>query len=85
VDDAALTATVDAAYATRESRCGPQGTAMDTAAGNAVVGCQSRWIREYDQATGQQLWEGEARCRNSGGGGWSPNAGVRWYPLDGWE
>jgi hypothetical protein len=85
IDDATLTATVDAAYATREPSCGPQGTATDAVNGNALVGCQSRFVREYDVLTEALLWEGEANCRNNGGGGWSPRAGARWYPLDGWE
>lgn len=85
IDDTTLTATVDAAYDTHEASCGPQGTAMDTLTGNAVVACQSRFVREYDQVTGTAIWEGEANCRNGGGGGWSPRSGVRWYPLDGWE
>lgn len=85
IDDAARTATVDAAYDTRERSCGAQGTAMDTRSGNAVVACLSRFVREYDAASGAMVWEAEAHCRNSGGGGWSPNAGTRWYPLDGWQ
>lgn len=85
IDDAAGTATVDAAYDTHEPSCGAQGTAMDTLSGNALVACQSRFVREYDLATGNQIWEGEAICRNSGGGGWSSWSGARWYPLDGWE
>jgi hypothetical protein len=85
VDDTTLTARVDAAYATHESRCGAQGTATDAWSGNSLVGCQSRWVREYDLATGTAVWEGEANCRNNGGGGWSARAGARWYPLDGWE
>ncbi|MCB9686521.1 MAG: aryl-sulfate sulfotransferase [Alphaproteobacteria bacterium] len=85
VDDNTMTATVDAAYATHEPSCGAQGTAMDTTTGNAVVACLSRFVREYDQATGNQIWEGEANCRNNGGGGWSPRQGVRWYSLDDWN
>jgi hypothetical protein len=84
VDDATLTATVDASYPTHESICFPQGTAMDSADGNALVGCDTSWIREYDLATSAQAWEAQVKCQN-GGGGFTSGAATRWYPLDGWN
>jgi hypothetical protein len=79
MDELAKTATADAAYATAENSCGTQGTALDTWAGNAVVGCDTGTVREYDVATGSQLWEAKLRCRNE-----SAPSVARWYPLDGW-
>ncbi|MEO0600522.1 MAG: aryl-sulfate sulfotransferase [Myxococcota bacterium] len=85
VDEQTLTATVDAAYPTRETACGPQGTATDTLAGNAVVACATRWVREYDGATDDLLWEARLSCPNGNGGGWSAGRAARWYPLDHWD
>ena len=85
VDDATLTATADAEYETHESLCGAQGTAQDTLAGNAVVGCGTDWLREYDLATNTMLWEAQLQCPFGGGGGWTSGAATRWYPLDGWQ
>lgn len=85
VDDAAGTATVDAAYPTHESQCTFQGTAMDGANGNALVACVSPWLREYDGVTGALSWEAEVSCRSGEGGGFSAGASVRWYPLDTWR
>jgi len=83
VDDASLTATVDAEFGTHEAQCFAQGTAMDTPNGNAVVACATPWVREYD-TTGSLLWEAEIQCANNGGGGWTPGSATRWYPID-WE
>lgn len=85
VDEATLTATVDAEYPTHEPNCFAQGTAMDTVAGNAVVACGTGWVREFDLATSALVWEAEIVCRNGGGAGLSPGGAVRWYPLDAWE
>lgn len=86
VDDQSRTATVDAAYPTREASCRYQGTAVDTRAGNAVVACASRWVREFDGESAELLWEARiSRCVDEGVGGWSPGQAVRWYPLDHWE
>lgn len=83
LDEATGTATVDAAYDTRESRCGPQGTARSTLGGNAVVGCMGDFVREYDAASGAMIWEAEVQCSSGGGGGFDEGS-ARWYPLDGW-
>lgn len=83
IDQVGLTATVDAAYDTAEGSCGPQGTAMDAANGNALVGCDTDTVREYDLATGAMIWQGEVDCRN-GNGGFFGNSVTRWYPMDGW-
>ncbi len=83
VDEVAKTATVDAAYPTAENNCGPQGTALDTLAGNAIVACETGVVREFDLLTGSAIWEAEAECFN----GKTVGNGVqvaRWYPLDGW-
>jgi hypothetical protein len=80
LDETAATATVDAAYDTRESSCGPQGTSRSTLGGNAVIGCAGDWVREYDGVTGTMIWEAEVDCP---GGGFNEGA-SRWYPLDGW-
>ncbi|MEQ1565727.1 MAG: hypothetical protein ABMA64_08830 [Myxococcota bacterium] len=85
VDDATLTATVDGVYPTHEGICFPQGTSMETASGNPVVGCDTAWIREYDLASAVQIWEAEIECENGGGGGFTSGAATRWYPLDGWN
>jgi hypothetical protein len=82
LDEATSSATVDAAYATGSGNCGPQGTAEGTLAGNALVGCAGDQVREYDGATGDQVWSAEVQCA-SGGVGFGGGA-VRWYPLDGW-
>jgi hypothetical protein len=79
LDEAAGTAAVTGAYETREDRCGPQGTARSTVAGNPVVGCTGDWVREYDLATGAPLWEAEVQCASAFHAG-----SARWYPLDGW-
>ncbi len=85
IDEVNLTATVDAEYATHENNCGAQGTAMDTKAGNAVVGCNTEWVREYDLASNDLIWEAEVDCQNGGGGGFFGGiAPTRWYPLDSW-
>ena len=85
VDEVAKTAVVDATYDTYENFCGPQGTAMDTKAGNAVVACDTEWVREYDLATSAMIWEGELTCRNGGQGGFGGGvSATRWYPLDSW-
>jgi hypothetical protein len=85
VDEVAKTAVVDASYDTYENSCGPQGTAMDTKAGNAVVACDTEWVREYDLATAAMIWEGELSCRNGGQGGFGGGvSATRWYPLDSW-
>lgn len=76
------TATVDAAYPTVELQCGPQGTAMETLAGNPVVGCYLGPLREYDLVTGAPIWESEVGCAQVGG--LFGTGGARWYPLDGW-
>lgn len=85
VDEVNKTATMDAEYETFEALCDfGQGTAIDTVAGNAVVGCNTGMVREYDVATGLQIWEAEVECRN----GQSVGHGVkvaRWFPLDSWE
>jgi len=80
VDDATLTATVDATYPTREPRCGAQGTAMDTRSGNAVVACSTSFVREFDGSSAELLWEGRVECPDGGRVSVS-----RWYPLDHWE
>ena len=80
LDEVALTATVDAAYATHENACGPQGTSRSTLGGNALVGCAGEWVREYDGVTGGLLWEAEVTCP----GGPVGEGASRWYPLDGW-
>jgi hypothetical protein len=85
IDEQAGTGTVDAAYDTREGVCGPQGTAMDTVAGNAVVACSTPWVREYDLATSAMIWEAEIVCPMGSGGGWTPGGASRWYPLDDWN
>jgi hypothetical protein len=85
VDEATVTATADAVYPTHENQCFAQGTAMDTLAGNAVVGCASEWVREYDLASSSLIWEAEIQCRNGGGGGFTSGGATRWYPLDGWQ
>jgi hypothetical protein len=85
IDEVNLTATVDAEYPTNENSCGAQGTSMDTKAGNAVVGCNTEWVREYDLASNDMIWEAEVDCQNGGGGGFFGGiAPTRWYPLDSW-
>jgi len=83
VDEVAKTATVDAAYDTAEFSCGPQGTAQDTRAGNAVVGCETGAVREYDVLTGLQIWDAEVECFNGNTVGNGVQV-ARWYPLDTW-
>jgi hypothetical protein len=84
-DEVNMTATVDAAYDTYENSCGPQGTAMDTLAGNAIVACNTEWLREYDLKTSAKIWEAEVTCRNGGAGGFFGGvAPTRWYPIEGW-
>jgi hypothetical protein len=86
VDEATMTGTVDAAYETNENACGAQGTAMDLWNGNAIVACSTAFLREYDGATGDLVWQGEVECRNGGGGGlFGGIVPARWYPLDGWH
>jgi hypothetical protein len=75
-----ITAVVDAEYETRENSCGAQGTAMDTKAGNAVVGCNTTWVREYDVASSDMIWEAQVDCQNGG----DFFGATRWYPLDSW-
>ena len=83
VDELTSTAVVEGAYDTRENTCGAQGTSRSTQAGNPVVGCMGDWVREYDYASGAQLWEAEAICLQDNNG-WFSDGAARWYPLDGW-
>jgi hypothetical protein len=80
IDEKEGRATVDGAYPTFESSCGPQGTAQETAGGNVVSACWGDTVREYDGATSEMLWEAKVECRNAGFYG-----SVRWYPLDAWN
>jgi hypothetical protein len=85
VDEVNLTATMEAEYATFEASCGRgQGTAIDLLNGNSVVACNTGMVREYDLATGLEIWEAEVGCRNGSVVGQGVTA-ARWYPLDGWE
>jgi hypothetical protein len=84
LDEATSTAAVIGEYETRENSCGPQGTSRSTLAGNPIVGCAGDWVREYDFATGGQLWEAEVQCVGGGGGFGGPPGSSRWYALDGW-
>jgi hypothetical protein len=79
LDEGDKTATVDAAYDTVEDSCGPQGTAVDTLAGNAIVACETGKVREYDLNTGASIWNADVVCAN----GDAPQV-ARWYPLEGW-
>lgn len=75
-DEVAMTATVDASYASPEFVCGPQGTA-GYAAGHVFVGCDVPTLLEYDD-TGTVVWEITAACD-------AAEASItRWYPLEGW-
>lgn len=78
VDEAASTATVDAAYETVENKCSVQGTSRTTQAGNPVVGCLGNNVREYDIADGAMIWQGAVQCDDPGPGS------TRFWPLDGW-
>lgn len=82
IDETTMTGTVDAEFPTHEDQCFPQGTAMDSTAGNVLAACWTDWVREYDP-TGLMLWEAQLQCRSSGGFG--ANSAARWYPLDTWE
>ncbi|MCB9689207.1 MAG: aryl-sulfate sulfotransferase [Alphaproteobacteria bacterium] len=82
VDEGSGQAVVEGAFATREARCGPQGTAAEVASnGNVVAGCWGDWLREYDDTSGAQVWEGHLVCQNTPQGG--PKV-ARYYPLDTW-
>lgn len=69
-------ATVDDTYRAEETICGGQGTAAETPTGNVLVACTTDSVREFDLATHEIVWSGEARCVN----GQTPVA-ARWYPL----
>ncbi|MCB9686857.1 MAG: aryl-sulfate sulfotransferase, partial [Alphaproteobacteria bacterium] len=86
LDETAHTAVVESSFSAGQSACGPQGTTIDTAAGNTLVGCSGPALREY--ATGPDpVFSSSLVCDNGtapGGGGPGPTGSVRWYPLDGW-
>jgi hypothetical protein len=76
VDDTAMTAVVDESAATGSPTCGPQGTTMQTAAGNLIVGCSGMSAREY--GGGAEVWRATLACDNGvGSGGGGGPGGVR--------
>jgi hypothetical protein len=80
MDEVARTAHVDAVYPLAVPTCAAQGTTMDTATGNVVVGCIEDGVREYDLASGAMIWEALGTCRNG-----RDARAIRWYPLEDWE
>lgn len=82
IDEQNRTATADVVYPTQRPSCAAQGTATDTENGNAVVGCDRAYLREYDGTTDEPIWQAKVKCSKV----FAPWVGSeRWYPLDHWS
>ncbi|MEQ1569630.1 MAG: aryl-sulfate sulfotransferase [Myxococcota bacterium] len=86
LDPDAHVGTVDGAWAASLPSCGPQGTAMRTAAGGVLVDCASPElsVREFGpESSTVPSWTATLSCDAPAQVGWAGQV-QRWYPLDGW-